>query len=139
MIERSDGAASMAEGLNLFGISPQSGNDQKILENFIQSPDMLDYLEQQLWLKRHYSQHADWISRLSPNATYDDFLAFYREHISIRYNDNNGLLELSVQGFEPSFTHRIAKRYLNAVKLSSTKSVTIWQPNNRILFREKSA
>lgn len=112
MVERSDGSSNMAEGFNLFGISPQASNDLKILENFIQSPDLLNKLEADLNLRQHYTHSADWLSNLDSDASYDDFLSYYRDHIGIRYNDSNGLLDLSVQAFSPEMAERIASRIL---------------------------
>ncbi|MGI9283607.1 MAG: hypothetical protein ACR2PX_28865 [Endozoicomonas sp.] len=107
LIERSDSGGGSIEGLSLFGVTPQASNDQRILETFIQSPDMLNYLDQKLGLKQHYMESADWISRLSPSASQEDFLDFYRSHINVRYNDTNGMLDMEVQGFEPEFTKQI--------------------------------
>ncbi|MCL6270766.1 hypothetical protein M3P05_12610 [Sansalvadorimonas sp. 2012CJ34-2] len=107
MIERSDGASSVVDGLNLFGMTPQSGNDQKILENFIKSPDMLSFLDQEMQLRKHYVDRGDWFSSLSAGASYDQFLQYYQEHINIRLNDSNGLLELEVQGFTPEFAQQL--------------------------------
>ena len=112
MIERSDGNRSMAEGISLFGMAPQASNDLKILENFIQSPDMLNYLERSLSLRQHYFESADWLSSLAADASYDEFLTYYRDHISIRYNDSNGLLDLSVQAFSPKMAEDIASEIL---------------------------
>ncbi len=117
MVERSDGSASMADGFNLFGMSPQAGNDLKILENYIQSPDMLDYLEGNLNLRAHYTTNTDRLSRLAEDASYDDFLRFYRKHISIRYNDSNGLLDLSAQAFTPEMAEQIASQILRYSEL----------------------
>ncbi|WP_051786544.1 hypothetical protein [Endozoicomonas numazuensis] len=107
LIEKSDSGGGSIEGLSLFGVTPQASNDQRILETFIQSPDMLDYLDENIALKQHYIESADWISRLSPSASQEDFLDFYRTHINVRYNDTNGMLDMEVQGFEPEFTKEV--------------------------------
>ncbi|WOG29995.1 hypothetical protein [Endozoicomonas sp. 8E] len=107
LIERSDSGGGSIEGLSLFGVIPQASNDQKILETFIQSPDMLEHLDQKLSLKQHYIESADWISRLTPSASQEDFLDFYRSHINVRYNDTNGMLDMEVQGFEPEYTKKV--------------------------------
>lgn len=107
LIERSDSGGGSIEGLSLFGVTPQASNDQRILETFIQSPDMLDYLNQEVSLRQHYIESGDWISRLSPSASQEDFLDFYRSHINVRYNDTNGMVDMEVQGFEPEYTKKI--------------------------------
>ena len=112
MIERNDGTASIAEGFNLFGISAGGGNDLKILENFIRSPDMLDSLQENLNLREHYTDSADWLSNLDSDASYDEFLEFYRSHTAVRLNESSGLLELSVQAFNPEMAENIASEIL---------------------------
>ncbi len=112
MIERSDGGSSIAEGLNLFGVGSQAGNDQKILESFINSPDMLNTLQENLQLKEHYSEHSDWLSGLNQNASYDEFLNYYQEHTTIRHNESTGLLELEIQGYTPEYAQKLASLIL---------------------------
>ena len=65
MIEKSDGNSGSMEGLSLFGMTPQSSNDHRIVEAFIQSPDMLYFLDEQAGLRQHYIEKADPLSRLS--------------------------------------------------------------------------
>ncbi|MFK0573252.1 hypothetical protein [Endozoicomonas sp.] len=111
MVEKNDGGQSAA-GFSLLGITPQTGNDQRILETFIQSPDMLNYLEQQLNLRQHYIEQPDWLSSLGPEASYEDFLAYYREHLMVQFNSENGMLNLEVQGFTPDYTQQLAQQIL---------------------------
>lgn len=112
MIEKNDGNGASVEGLSLFGMTPQAGNDQRIVEAFIQSPDMLYYLDSKLNLRQHYVDEADWLSRLSVNSTHEQFLKFYRDHIGVRFNDSNGMLNLEVQGFSPEFAQELAQQIL---------------------------
>lgn len=113
MIEKNDGGGSTAAGFSLLGITPQTGNDQRILEAFIQSPDMLNHLEKTLKLREHYTGLPDWLSRLSPDASYEDFLDYYRNHLAIQFNVENGMLNLEAQGFEPEFTQTLARAILS--------------------------
>lgn len=108
MIEKNDGNGNGVEGLSLFGMTPQAGNDQRIVEAFIQSPDMLYYLDSQAGLKQHYIGEADYFSRLSPDASHESFLSFYRDHMRVRFNDTSGMLDLEVQAFNPEFAEKLA-------------------------------
>ncbi|WP_330926379.1 hypothetical protein [Candidatus Sororendozoicomonas aggregata] len=111
MVEKNDGSSSVS-GLSLLGVMPQIDNDQRIVEAFVQSPDMLSYLDSKLNVREHYSNGPDWLSRLSPGASYEDFLAYYRDHIEILFNQENGLLTLEVQGFEPEYTRQLTQLIL---------------------------
>ena len=112
MIEKSDGNGSGIEGLSLFGMTPQTGNDQRIVEAFIQSPDMLYYLDENIDLRQHYTEEADLLSRLSPGASHESFLKFYRKHMRVRFNDTSGMLDLEMQGFTPEFAQQAAELVL---------------------------
>jgi len=113
MIEENGSNAASFQGMSILGMTPHSGNDEKILENFIRSDDMLLYLDQELNLKQHYQETGDWISSLPGDASREDFLSYFREHLSVRYDETNGLLNLEVQGFEPAFTETLADAILN--------------------------
>lgn len=113
MVEKNDGTSQGVDGFSLLGMTPQAGNDQKILEAFITSPDMMFYLDEKIALKQHYMESADWLSRLPKDASYENFLQYYRDHLRIRYNDTNGLLELEVQGFSPNFAQILAQHVLS--------------------------
>ncbi len=108
MIEKSDGNGASIEGLSLFGVTPQTGNDQRIVETFIQSPDMLYYLDEQAGLRQHYTEEPDLFSGLAPDASYEDFLSYYRDHMRVRFNDTNGMLDLEIQGFTPEYAQKLA-------------------------------
>ena len=111
MIEKSDGGSAGIEGLSLFGVAPQAGNDQRIVETFIQSPDMLYFLDEKAGLKKHYGE-ADFLSKLSSDASHESFLEFYREHMNVRFNDTNGMLDLEIQAFSPEFAQKLASLVL---------------------------
>ena len=112
MIEKNDGAAASAGGFSLLGITPQSGNDQRVLETYVKSPDMLNYLQAQMNLRQHYVTEPDVLSRLSADASYEDFLDYYRDHISIAFDLESGILDLEVQGFTPKYTQELTQHIL---------------------------
>ena len=107
MIEKNNGSGSSIEGLSLFGVTPQASNDQRILETFIKSPDMLYYLDEKAGLRQHY-ETGDFLSRLASEETHEGFLEFYRDHMQVRLNDTNGMLDLEIQGFSPEFAQKLA-------------------------------
>lgn len=112
MVEKNDGGQSVS-GFSLMGITPQAGNDQRIVETFIQSPDMLNHLQESLNLRQHYVEEPDWLSRLGSDASYEDFLQYYRDHIAVQFNVETGMLNLEVQGFTPEFTRQLARQVLS--------------------------
>ncbi|MGI9273632.1 MAG: hypothetical protein ACR2PT_02065, partial [Endozoicomonas sp.] len=112
MIEKSEAGAPGFEGFGLLGMVPQSSNDQRLLETFIQSPDMLYFLDKKLAVRQHYIESADWLSALESDASHERFLQFYRDHMRVRFNDTNGMLDLEIQGFSPESSLKIAELVL---------------------------
>ena len=109
IVEKNDGGQSSMGGFSLMGITPEVGNDQRIVEAFIQSPDMLNHLQSTLNLRQHYLDEPDLLSRLARDASYEEFLEYYRNHFVVKFNVETGILNLEVQGFTPEFTQQIAK------------------------------
>ncbi len=111
--------------LSIFGIgNPTSKEDAMYLQEYILSYDMLDYLDKKLNLKKIYqSKDIDFISRLSSDATHEEFLKYYQRHIiDVSYDDMSSILTIKVYAFKPEDAKKIAEaileqceRYINGV------------------------
>ena len=102
---RQNGAEG-AVGFNLtslLGVSvPASLDDEKMLEAYILSMDMLRKLDQKLGLRKAFnSPRADFIFRLGSGATQEEFLDYYRNRVEIVVEEDSGLLRIRTQGFSP--------------------------------------
>ncbi|VFR61278.1 Capsular polysaccharide export system inner membrane protein KpsE [plant metagenome] len=92
----------------LAGINPASTEDTLYLQRYILSMDMLTHLQDKLDLRKHYEQHTlDWPYHLPAHSTQADLLAYYRSRVSAHYDDQVGLLLISVQGFDAAFAQAI--------------------------------
>ena len=102
---RQNGAEGAA-GFNLtslLGVSvPASLDDEKMLEAYILSMDILRKLDQELGLRKAFnSPRADFIFRLGSGATQERFLDYYRSRVEIVVEEDSGLLRILTQGFSP--------------------------------------
>lgn len=102
---RQNGAEG-AVGFNLtslLGVSvPASLDDEKMLEAYILSMDILRKLDQELGLKEAFnSPGADFIFRLDSGATQEQFLDYYRSRVEVIVEEDSGLLRIRTQGFAP--------------------------------------
>jgi capsular polysaccharide transport system permease protein len=87
-----------------------TNNDTELLKTFIESMDMIQYLQTSLDLKAHYSSNEiDVFSRLSSNATNEELLEYFTQRLNIEIDELSGVLELRVQGFSPDFSQELAK------------------------------
>ena len=102
---RQNGAEGAA-GFNLtslLGVSvPASLDDEKMLEAYILSMDILRKLDQELGLRKAFnSPRADFIFRLGSGATQEQFLDYYRSRVEVVVEEDSGLLRIRTQGFSP--------------------------------------
>jgi len=94
---------------SLFGTTGSgSREDEFILEAHILSMDMLRQLDEKLALRQSFSApRGDPIFRLSPNATREEFLRYYRNRVEVTVDDQSGLIFVRTQGFTPEIAAAI--------------------------------
>lgn len=92
------------EGLGAIFATSGGGtrSDTLMLKAYIESADMLRLVDQQLGLRQAFAAPArDLFFRLSPHASKDQFLAYYRDRVELLLDDASGLLTVRTQGFTP--------------------------------------
>lgn len=83
------------------------GQDAYLVVNYIHSLDMALYLDETLGLMDYYkSGDYDYFSRLAADASQEDYLEYYREHVGASYDEQTGIIAISAQAFEPDFARR---------------------------------
>jgi len=102
---RQNGAEG-AVGFNLtslLGVSvPASLDDEKMLEAYILSMDILQVLDRKLGLRKAFNAPwADFIFRLGSGAAQEQFLDYYRSRVEVVVEEDSGLLRIRTQGFSP--------------------------------------
>ncbi|WP_050088791.1 capsule biosynthesis protein [Yersinia intermedia] len=103
--------------------NPSSAEDALYLKEYINSPDMLAVLDKQLDFRQAFG-HSGWdfFYHLSDSATREQFLNYYRNRISVSYDDKTGLLTIGTQGFSPEFAQKFnqavlkeSERFINEI------------------------
>jgi len=98
----------------LGGLNPPSREDALYLQQFIHSLDLLKRLDAKVNLKEHYARYRmDFVFHLSPDASQEDFLDYYRNRVEVDLDDVASLLTIRVQGFEPEFAQRLNRAILD--------------------------
>lgn len=98
--------ASQSEATDITQVGLLSGmgnnhQDSTLLQDFIHSQDMLKKLDEKVGLRAHYSSRDwDFISRLDDDATMEDFLEYYQDHVTVQLSTTSGVLTIEVQGFD---------------------------------------
>ncbi len=104
----------------LSGLNPTSREETLYLREFLTSQDMLNVLEKKLSWSRHYADRwKDPIYWLSAEARREDMLKYYRRVVTAHFDEQTGLLRISVEAFDPAF----AESVLQAMQSESERFV----------------
>jgi capsular polysaccharide transport system permease protein len=114
IVKQADNNSTADFGIALLGTAMSSGKqDAQLVRQFILSLDMLHYLNKSLSVRDHYqSRDVDHLSRLWEWQSQEDFLAYYRKHITVTYDELSGVLAIRAQAFTPEFAQKIVKAVL---------------------------
>lgn len=112
---RSQQAASPTSVLQ--GLAGGASNDKltdiTAVQDYINSQAMLYSLDQEFGLRRTYSQfRIDPLHWLSPNASEEKFLRFYRRMIVIKVDREAGIVEIDVRAFDKASAKPLAEAIL---------------------------
>ena len=108
-VKQSSDAISAASGLaSLLGRADTG--DAFILQNQILSMDMLADMNKELGLKKMWAdRRVDYLSRLSPDATAEEFVEFYRDQVTAELDETHGILTVKVRSFTPAQALQLSK------------------------------
>lgn len=105
--------SSMTGLVSLLGNNANSKEDIKYLKAYIQSLDMLKILEEKINLRELYAkQKKDLFFRAHRWYSQEDFLEYYQRLVGVTFDNDTGLLNVEVQGFNPEDTYLIAQTIL---------------------------
>lgn len=108
-------SGAMASGLAAMflpsGVSV--GTDAHIVAEYIQSPDIMEEIDAELGIFKHFSAaEHDAISRLAPEATQDARLKYWREVVSPSLDPDTGIIGLSVRAYDAAMARKLAETVL---------------------------
>ena len=91
-------------GALLGAVASTNTEDAKFLKEYIESPDMLQKLDQQLNFRANFlGDGQDPVFQLSEDASKEELLNFYRKRVSVELNPDNSILTIKTEGFDPKF------------------------------------
>jgi capsular polysaccharide transport system permease protein len=118
IIKQSGNSSLALTGFAAFASSSPSTKDALIVKEYIQSRAMALSLDESINLKAHYQQNTwDGFSRLNANASTEEYIAYYQEHITVKYDEMSEILSIEVQGYQADYALSIAQQLL---KISET-------------------
>lgn len=112
---RSPEANASLEWMSLFGqASGGTGTDSYVVQDFVESPAMVQRLSQKLDLKTHYQNpEADFISRLDQTPSHEEIRAYFNKQVTLDYDKVSGILNLQVKAYTPEFAQQMCRLILN--------------------------
>lgn len=111
IIQRTDLSSGQTVDLStlLSGTSAANKGDQLLLQDHLLSLDMLRRLDQQLNLRKHYSDSShDMLSRLwFEDASLERFHRYYLSRVSVEYDEYTGVVVIKAQAYDPPMAQAI--------------------------------
>ncbi|QHS10545.1 hypothetical protein [Sinimarinibacterium sp. NLF-5-8] len=102
-------AAEMTLGLLTIG-GQRSKTDALIVETFMRSRAMLDYLDAELALRAHFSSpDVDIVSRLAHDASGEEFLRYYQQRLHTQVHDETYVLDVEFVAFDPAYAQQVTQ------------------------------
>lgn len=100
-------AAGSTIDLTVLGVTNAAADkDSLILKEFVESKDMLVFLDDRLRIREHVTQPSiDFYSRLDPDATLEEFHDYYQWLVTVEYDLTSKLIRFGVQGFDAQFAN----------------------------------
>jgi capsular polysaccharide transport system permease protein len=112
IVKEPDGMATLDPAMAImsgFGVG-SSNLDTELVKAFINSNDMLIYLEETLQISDHYSDSQyDFISRLEDDASRESILSYYLEKVKIEIDEGSQVIGVFVQAYESEFALLMSK------------------------------
>lgn len=133
IVKSSDGGSSFDPSSLLMaaGVSGSGGGaESQLVEAYIQSVDMINYLDETIALREHYmSEEADIFSALSSSHKQEDFYKFYQDHIDVSVDSASSVITLRTRAFNQEYAQRInqtivskAEEFINNINNDLAKS-----------------
>ncbi|EPI9022116.1 sugar transporter [Escherichia coli] len=113
VIKQADQIKMLPDALSMLGIGGSNHEDVLLIQDYLKSADLLRKLDKELGLKAHYQSHkVDYFSRLPEDVSQEDFIEYYRDHLTLRLDELSGVLTIELQAFAPAYGQRVVSLML---------------------------
>ena len=125
IVQQPDSASTLDSGMALLtGLGGSAGgSDPELVKAYIYSNDMIEYLNNKIALREHYSQsNIDFFSRIHDDDSKEALNRYYQEHVDVVLDDASGVITIAAQGFDSEYaeilTNTIVERaewFINSI------------------------
>ncbi|WP_409438902.1 lipopolysaccharide biosynthesis protein [Psychromonas sp. GE-S-Ul-11] len=125
IVQQPDSASTMDSGMALLtGLTGGNSNsDPELVKAYIYSNDMIEYLNNKITLREHYSQsNIDFFSRIHNDDSKEALNQYYQNHVDVVLDESSGVITIAAQGFDSEYaqllTNTIVERaewFINSI------------------------
>ncbi len=147
IVKSSDGSSSFDPAAMMLSsvAGSASANESQLVEAYILSNDMLTYLQQSLALREHYHEQAsDWFSGLDDEASGEEFLQYYLNHVEVTVDSTSSVITLKTRAFTEAFAQQInqaivskAEDFINQINNNLAKSKLSFAKSEHQIVEDK--
>ena len=115
-----------------------TNSDSYIVLDYLKGRELLELVDSKFDLRGIYSGHnVDWISKLSDDATIEDFVDYWNRRIHTQFDPTSGIIEFEAQSFSPEHARDIAETVLTLTQnLVNELSISARQDALRFALQE---
>jgi len=110
---RSATGSTSTSGLAAFLSSPivsGGGQDTSVVSDYTHSQDLLQQVRERLDITGHFSSSdVDLLSRLDDDATQEELLDYFKEHVILLRDSSSDVLTLKVRAYDPQVAQHLAE------------------------------
>lgn len=112
-IKSSQTSAPSLATVPIIGTTSPGLQDAMLVRDYMTSRDMMRILDEKLGLRAHYSDSQwDFVSRLSKEATEEEFHEYYLSRIALSLDDAAAILDVRVQAYSADFARLLSQQIL---------------------------
>jgi len=112
---------SSSQSITLGGLLPipSAGvQDVVVVSDYVKSMEMADHLDEKFGLQTHYSNsRIDFVSRLSRNASDEDYLKYLQNRVAVVYDESNEIITVITEAFTPEMARDINEEIIRKSEL----------------------
>lgn len=122
VIKQADQIKMLPDALSMLGIGGSNHQDVLLIQDYLISPDLILILDKELKLKTHYqNDKIDYFSRLPENVSQEQFIKYYREHLTLHLDELSGVLTIELQAFDPEYGQEVVGQMLKESEIFINK------------------
>ena len=104
------GGSTGLEALISVPIVSSGGKEVMVVTDYVESQDMMQKIQDKLDIRSHYSDETiDRLSRLHADATVEEMLEYFREHVHMMRDSQSDVITLTTRAYDPATAQQIAR------------------------------